>query len=83
MSRQLFKDQSTVTDEVVYIPFVEDGKVGYRLEWPNGKTSYLILNPSSETDDGQPNVFVYESRTPDVNDGAPLVYVDVDKGIAA
>lgn len=49
---------------VTYTPFVKDGMVGYRAEHEDGRVGWLYFNPSNDTDDGTPNVFVYQSESP-------------------
>lgn len=47
---------------VVYVPFLaKDGRVGYRVvdTLNPGHETFIYLNPSTGSDDGVPNVFVY------------------------
>jgi len=48
------------SDGVYYIPFYNDGRVGYIVRTDDGsKETTIYFNPSDDTDDGVPNVFVY------------------------
>lgn len=57
-----FPEAQIVTPEgVTYVPFVDldDGRTGYTCRHEDGRVVLLYFNPSSDSDDGQPNVFVY------------------------
>ena len=48
---------------VYYEPFIEDGRVGYRVASNRpgmGLETFVYLNPSDGSDDGVPTVFVYQ-----------------------
>jgi hypothetical protein len=57
------------TDDAIYIPIATaDGQMGYAINAPSGgRQEFLYFNPSTDTDDGKPNVFVYggEACNPD------------------
>lgn len=61
----------TIRDDssgVAYLPFVSDecGSVGYRCRFDDGRPDeYVYIVPSSETDDGTPNVFLYQGTNGD------------------
>lgn len=52
-------DVITTPQGVTYHPWTDGYAVGYRVEHGNGKTEFIYLNPSSDSDNGAPNVFVY------------------------
>jgi hypothetical protein len=70
------------TDDAIYIPVAfADGQMGYAVNSPTGgRQEFIYLNPSSETDDGKPNVFLYHGPVGNPVDDAPqhhyLVLVD-------
>jgi hypothetical protein len=76
MTIKFFPEHKIVaTDNMTYVPYVtEDGRVGYRCEPTDGvgKSVYLYFNPSDNTDDGEPNVFVYLGEANDPSQDAPL-----------
>src|SRR3954463_7487463 len=55
------------SEHVVYIPIVmEDGRVGYCVHGLiEGQQEFIYFNPSSDTDDGVPNVFIYQGLSND------------------
>lgn len=57
-----------ITPEVIYIPYATaDGQVGYIVRSVDGgESEHFYLNPSTSTDDGVPNIFVYQGQ-----DGRP------------
>lgn len=61
--RSVERERSWVvnTREANYVPWTDGYAVGYRVVFKDGsrQDQYIYLNPSSETDDGIPNVFVY------------------------
>jgi hypothetical protein len=76
-------DKKIHDTDVTYTPFVTpEGRIGYIVVWADGRTSYLYLNPSTETDDGQPNVFVYEGPSPNLEHGAAVCFVNVNRALA-
>jgi hypothetical protein len=77
---QLFHDHKIVTPDGTYTPFLApDGRVGYVFVFPDGRTTFVYCNPSTENDDGQPNVFIYQGASTDIEHGLPIVYVDVKR----
>lgn len=51
--------------------------VGYKVTKPDGVVSYLYFNPSSESDDGVSNVFVYQGPHGEPGDDTPVCFLDV------
>jgi len=47
-----------------YRLLIHDGMVGYRCKAADGYECTVMLNPSTETDDGSSNVFVYHDDCP-------------------
>lgn len=48
-------------DGVKYLPWTNGYSIGYQCVFDDDRPDeYLYLNPSSESDDGVPNVFVYQ-----------------------
>jgi hypothetical protein len=70
-------------DACTYVPWSEDGRIGYRVERPgyhrNNEQMFIYLNPSDESDDGVPNVFVYMGTTGDPTQDAPLHHYVIDR----
>jgi hypothetical protein len=62
----LYDDDAGVT----YTPFYDAqfGVVGYIAEGPTGDQETIYLNPSQGSDDGKPNVFLYQE------DGAGVTF---------
>lgn len=54
-----------VSSGLVYEPGIYEGLPGFRITHPNGNTTFLYMNPSTESDDGKPTVFIYESAAED------------------
>jgi hypothetical protein len=62
---------------VTYSPWTDGHAVGYRCAHADGRVEYIYLNASGETDDGQPNVFVYQGEHGDPARDAPTHHYDV------
>lgn len=80
---RLFESLELDTPEgVTYVPFVDGPRVGYEIRRDGRAPTYLYFNPSSESDDGQPNVFVYmgEDNDPSADD-VPLHFYDIPHGL--
>lgn len=61
---------------VVYTPWTDGCAVGFRCAHPGGKVEFIYLNPSQDSDDGVPTVFVYQGVEGDPNqDGACHHYI--------
>lgn len=60
-----------------YAPWTENGVMGFRVTAPDGRVEYVYLNPSSESDDGVANVFLYHGTTGRPSEDGPVVYVDL------
>jgi len=66
---------------VQYTPFItHDGRVGYECtDTATGRFEFLYFNPSNGSDDGVPNVFVYQGTQNDpYADGAVHHYTVLD-----
>lgn len=61
---------------MTYTPWTDGHAVGFRCE-KDGEVEFIYLNPSSESDDGQPNVFVYKGEVGDSSRDAPCHFYDV------
>jgi hypothetical protein len=81
MAAQIFsalaiKDESS---DVEYHPYVsDDGRVGYVVRGPNGRTTRIYFNPSRDSDMGQANVFVYIGEHDDPALDLPAHFYDLD-----
>ncbi len=60
-----------------FAPWESDGLVGFKVTEKNGAISYIYLNPSSESDDGVSNVFLYQGSDGDPGTDAPIVYINI------
>lgn len=83
---QLFEQFKLYTPQgVTYVPFVDGERVGYEVRDDSGehKPIYLYFNPSSDSDDGQSNVFVYmgEDNDPGGANDVPLHFYDIPRGL--
>lgn len=47
------------TREATYEPWSDGRAIGFKATSPDGRVEYVYLNPSTEPDDGVPNVFLY------------------------
>lgn len=70
-----------VTDEtagVVWHQWTDGmGAVGFEAVHPDGRSTYVYLNPSSDSDDGVPNVFLYAGDAGRPDEDSALSHVDV------
>lgn len=64
-------------DGVTYTPWTDGHAVGYRCEHEDGRVEFIYLNASSESDDGQPNVFVYHGTAGCPSQDAPAHFYNV------
>lgn len=65
-----------VSHGVKWVPWSDGRAIGFRCEHPDGRVEYVYLNPSSDSDDGTSNVFVYQGTEGDpVQDPAYTHYV--------
>lgn len=62
---------------VTYTPWSNGYAVGFKATHNDGRVEYLYLNPSSDTDDGQPNIFIYHGTTPDMEDARWSCFIDL------
>lgn len=63
---------------VWYVPVIHKGMVGYRCQHPDGRETFIYFNPSDSSDDGTPNVFVYEGPHFDPNNDTPSHHYDIE-----
>jgi hypothetical protein len=56
-----------------------DGRAGYEVTFLDGTVRYVYMNPSSEDNMHEENIFIYEGPTLDIGDGKPLVSNVVNK----
>lgn len=59
-----------------YEPWSNGRSVGFKVT-RSGRTEYVYLNPSSESDDAKSNVFVYHGTEGDAGQDGTVVYVDL------
>ncbi len=67
--------------DVTYTPFIKDGRVGYRVHTnDNGepREDYIYFNPSTDADDGMPNVFVYQGGDNDPEIDTPVCHINIE-----
>lgn len=69
-----------VSSGVIYRAWVGlDGQVGYRCTFPDKRVTYVYLNPTTESDDGVPTVFVYSGGQGEPAHDEPIVHVTVHR----
>jgi hypothetical protein len=58
---------------VLYIPYAtKDGQIGYVVHGiKSGQQEFIYLNASTGTDDGKPNVFLYQGESGNANEDGP------------
>lgn len=54
------------TPQGIYHAITDEHAVGFRFEQDGLEPQYIFLNPSGDSDDGQPNVFVYMGDSDDI-----------------
>jgi len=76
--------EATWTHEVIYIPYAtRDGQVGLVARSHSGdRAEFIYLNPSTETEDGVPNVFVFQGVSGDPANDQPVHHYDIGKPTA-
>ena len=62
---------------VTWRPWTDGYAVGFQATHQDGRVEYVYLNPSSDSDDGQPNVFLYAGPEGDSGQDAALSHVNV------
>jgi hypothetical protein len=66
-------------DDCTYEPWTDGHAVGFKCTRPSdGAVTFIYLNPSSESDDGQPNVFVYTGAHGNPAQDAPAHFYDIE-----
>lgn len=60
-----------------FLPWTDGHAVGFEVRRKDGKREFLYLNPSSESDDGVSNVFLYHGPAGDPRQDGTVIYVDV------
>jgi hypothetical protein len=63
--------------KVTFTPFYNDGCVGYAVDAPDRERQYIYLNASTESDEGPPDVFIYQGTQNDPAQDASLHYYDI------
>ena len=57
----------SVTDQsagITYTPWTDGHAVGFMITYPDGQYRYIYLNPTGDSDGGEPDVFLYMDREP-------------------
>jgi hypothetical protein len=54
------------TPQGIYHAITDEHYVGFRFEQDGQEPQYIMLNPSGDSDDGQPNVFVYMGESDEI-----------------
>lgn len=62
---------------VTLTPYVDGGVAGVKAVHDDGRTEYVVLNPSGGSDDGSVSVFVYHGETGDPAQDAAYVHFDL------
>jgi hypothetical protein len=75
-----FNFKTETPEGMTYTPWTDGYAVGFKCE-QDGKVEYLYLNPSSDSDGGQPNVFVYHGEAGDPSIDGPCHFYDVGKEV--
>jgi hypothetical protein len=65
------------TEGVLYQPWTDGYAVGFKATHPDGRVEFVYLNPSSESDDGQPTVFLYRGTAGTAEQDAPLTHIEI------
>jgi hypothetical protein len=84
--------KAIITPQGTYYPVIEDDFVGWRLEQRANDLGavgqgaplphqYIVLCPSHDAEDGQPNVVVYMGETGDPTKDAPAHHYDIGEQI--
>jgi cephalosporin-C deacetylase-like acetyl esterase len=76
MSPVLTSVDPIITPDCTYEPWTDGHAVGYRV-MRGERVEYIYLNPSGETDDGQPTVFVYHGTAGDSSEDRPVTHFEV------
>lgn len=63
--------------QVTYYPWTDGWAVGFRAVHDDGRVEYIYLNPSGESDDGVPNVFLYQGTEGDVRQDPAYHHYDL------
>ena len=66
-----------ITDGVTYRSWTDGHAIGFQAEHNDGRVEYIYLNPSQDSDDNVPNVFLYHGTEADPSQDQPLVHVDL------
>lgn len=65
------------TPQGTYVPVTDGWAVGFAFEQKGQPTQYIILNPSGDSDDGQPSVFVYEGEHNTIDNLVPAHFYNI------
>lgn len=69
------------TPQGTYTPFTDGHAVGFAFDQDDEPTQFIYLNPSSDSDDGQPNVFVYMGDKGDPSLDGSVHFYDIGKAV--
>lgn len=74
-----FLRAATVTDRegATFEPWTDTFALGFKITLASGLVRYVYLNPSSDSDDGTTNVFLYMGTSDRVDEGDPITYLDI------
>jgi hypothetical protein len=62
---------------VTHHPWSDGWAIGFETRHPDGQVEFVYLNPSGESDDGTPNIFVYRGPYGDASYDRPEVHYNV------
>lgn len=74
--------QEIVSGPITYKPWTNGHAIGFECVHQSGAVSYIYLNPSTNPDPEQQDVFLYHGAAGDPAQDAAVVYVDPCEGSA-
>lgn len=74
--------EPAVAAEGTYTPVTDGWAVGFRFEQKGKPAQYIMLNPSSEDDAGQANVFLYTGDHDLIENMSPQAYFNIGEPAA-
>lgn len=66
------------TPDATFRPWTDGHAVGYEVELPGGRITYVYLNPSESYDASTPDVFLYQGDEGDPALDTPIVFTTLD-----